>query len=262
MPECILIVEDDPSIAALGKQYLERAGFTVHVAATGAAGLAVVAALKPTIVLLDVELPDMSGLDVCKSIADATDAFILMVSAHSSEGHVLTALERGADDYITKPFSFRELAARIHSFIRRRERSRSNADRGGELTLGSTKLVRESQSLFNGPRRAMLTMFEFRLLWFMGESVGKLLTRTNILERVWNDVTGKPTRVVDVHVASLRPKLAYVAPELQIGSVRGIGYRLDFRPVKAPSTTRFEAGASPASATAGSPSDRRSLAGN
>jgi DNA-binding response OmpR family regulator len=124
MSDRVLIIEDDPEVAAFERTLLERAGFETKVAPTGAAGLELEPQFKPAVVLLDVELPDISGLDVCTSLANSSDAFILMVSAHSSEGDVLKGLGLGADDYIAKPFSGSELVARIQSFLRRRERSR------------------------------------------------------------------------------------------------------------------------------------------
>jgi DNA-binding response OmpR family regulator len=228
MSERVLIIEDDPEIAFFERTILERAGYEVKVATTGAAGLEAEPAFKPAVILLDVELPDISGLDVCTSLANSSDAFILMVSAHSTENDVLKGLGLGADDYVRKPFSGNELVARVQSFLRRRERSR-RSDGDGRLQAGTTELVRDFHTLENGARNVSLTALEFRLLWYLAENTGKLLTRAQILERVWNDVSGVPTRVVDVHVAALRKKLNEVEAQLQISSVRGIGYRLDER---------------------------------
>ena len=149
-----------------------------------------------------------------------------MVSGHSSEDVKLTGLGLGADDFISKPFSGNELIARIASFLRRRERSRFR-DHVGRLQLGDTALVRDLHALEKGSRSIALTALEFRLLWFLGEADGSLLTRAQILQCVWNDVSGVPTRVVDVHVAALRKKLSELGAALRIASVRGIGYRLD-----------------------------------
>ena len=226
--ERVLIIEDDPEIAFFERTILERAGYEVKVATTGAAGLEAEPAFKPAVILLDVELPDISGLDVCTSLANSSDAFILMVSAHSTENDVLKGLGLGADDYVRKPFSGNELVARVQSFLRRRERSR-RSDGDGRLQAGTTELVRDFHTLENAGRNVSLTALEFRLLWYLAENTGKLLTRAQILERVWNDVSGVPTRVVDVHVAALRKKLNEVEAQLQISSVRGIGYRLDER---------------------------------
>ena len=228
MADRILIIEDDPEVAQFERTILEKAGYEVRVTTTGTAGLEAEPAFKPAVILLDVELPDISGLDVCTSLANSSDAFILMVSAHSTENDVLKGLGLGADDYVRKPFSGNELVARVQSFLRRRERSRrSEAD--GRLQVGTTVLVRDFHTLENNSKSVSLTALEFRLLWYLAENTGKLLTRAQILERVWNDVSGVPTRVVDVHVAALRKKLNEVQADLQISSVRGIGYRLDER---------------------------------
>ncbi|MGD0053174.1 MAG: response regulator transcription factor [Vulcanimicrobiaceae bacterium] len=228
MSDRILIIEDDPEVAAFERAILERNGYEVRIAATGSAGLETESVFKPAVVLLDVELPDISGLDVCTSLANTSEAFILMVSAHSSENDVLRGLGLGADDYIRKPFSGNELVARVQSFLRRRERSRK-IEQEGRLAIGGATMVRDFHTLENDGKSVTLTALEFRLLWFLAENVGKLLTRAQILERVWNDVSGVPTRVVDVHVAALRKKLTEVTASLAISSVRGIGYRLDER---------------------------------
>jgi DNA-binding response OmpR family regulator len=228
MSDRVLIIEDDPEVAAFERAILERNGYEVRIASTGSAGLEIESAFKPAVVLLDVELPDISGLDVCTSLANSSEAFILMVSAHSSENDVLRGLGLGADDYIRKPFSGNELVARVQSFLRRRERSRK-IEQEGRLAVGGATMVRDFHTLENGGKSVTLTALEFRLLWYLAENVGKLLTRAQILERVWNDVSGVPTRVVDVHVAALRKKLGEVTAQLRISSVRGIGYRLDER---------------------------------
>jgi DNA-binding response OmpR family regulator len=222
----VLIIEDDAEIASFEAIMLQRAGYLTQIAGTGRDGLAFVDAYKPDVVLLDIGLPDMSGLDVCTTIAGTADAYILMISGHDSEAVKLTGLGLGADDFICKPFSGHELVARIASFLRRRARSRLR-DTDGRLQLRDTTLVRDLHTLEKDGISVSLTALEFRLLWFLGEADGRLLTRAQILERVWNDVSGVPTRVVDVHVAALRKKLAEVGAALQIASVRGIGYRLD-----------------------------------
>ncbi|MBV8579641.1 MAG: response regulator transcription factor [Candidatus Eremiobacteraeota bacterium] len=164
MSDRILIIEDDADVATFEKMILERSGYEVRVASTGSAGLEAEPVFKPAIVLLDVELPDISGLDVCTSLANSSDAFILMVSAHSSENDVLKGLGLGADDYIRKPFSGNELVARVQSFLRRRERSRKN-DQEGRLQVGGATLVRDFHTLENAGKSVTLTALEFRLLW-------------------------------------------------------------------------------------------------
>jgi DNA-binding response OmpR family regulator len=222
----VLVVDDDPDIATFERTILERADFAVHAASNGAQALEMAAQWSPDVVLLDVGLPDISGLDVLTSLSNSSDAFILMVSAATGEDDILKGLGLGADDYITKPFSPGQLVARIQSFLRRRDRAKQRESEG-RLTVGNATLVRDLHVLQNGERSVPLTALEFRLLWYLGEGEGRLLTRAQILEHVWNDVSGVPTRVVDVHVAALRKKLAEIGANLAIASVRGIGYRLD-----------------------------------
>jgi len=232
--ERILVIEDDPEISRLEEAMLRRAGYDYRVASTGSAGLELAKSYKPLVVLLDVGLPDMSGFDVCQVLADTCDAYILMVSAQNTERDKLTGLGLGANDYVTKPFSPNELLARIASFLRRRDRERQReVDRS--LQVGDVTLLRDLHVARRGGVDTPLTALEFRLLWHLCESEGRLLTRAQILERVWNDVSGVPTRVVDVHVAGLRKKLTDLGGQLQIASVRGIGYRLDV--VETPLTT-------------------------
>ncbi|MBV8155571.1 MAG: response regulator transcription factor [Candidatus Eremiobacteraeota bacterium] len=223
----ILVIEDDEDVARLEQTVLERAGYEVRVTGNGAEGLELAEAVKPDVVVLDVGLPDISGLDVCTSLSNSNNAFILMVSGHSREQDILLGLGLGADDYITKPFSGNELVARVASFLRRREKTVTRPAAGNMLTLGTAQLDRDFHTLANDGSSITLTALEFRLLWFLGEAEGRLLTRAQILEHVWNDTSGVPTRVVDVHVAALRKKLAEVNAPLEIASVRGIGYRLD-----------------------------------
>src|SRR5579875_278832 len=165
MADRVLVIEDDAAVATFEQMILERAGYEVRVANTGAAGLETEPLFEPAVVLLDVEVPDISGLDVCTSLANSSDAFILMVSAHSSENDVLKGLGLGADDYIRKPFSGNELVARVQSFLRRRERSRKT-DQEGRLQIGTAALVRDFHTLENNGKSVTLTALEFRLLWY------------------------------------------------------------------------------------------------
>jgi DNA-binding response OmpR family regulator len=225
----ILVIEDDEDVARLEQTMLERAGYELRITGSGAEGLDLAESYKPDVVILDVGLPDISGLDVCTSLSNSNNAFILMVSGHSREQDILLGLGLGADDYITKPFSGNELVARIASFLRRREKLATRPPSGNLLALGSVQLDRDFHAISHGGGKTTLTALEFRLLWFLGEAEGRLLTRAQILEHVWNDTSGVPTRVVDVHVAALRKKLIDIGAPLEIASVRGIGYRLDKR---------------------------------
>ncbi len=223
----ILVVEDDEDVARLEQTVLERAGYEIRVTGSGAEGLELADSYKPDVIILDVGLPDISGLDVCTSLSNSNNAFILMVSGHSREQDILLGLGLGADDYITKPFSGNELVARVASFLRRREKFVQKREGSNVMQIGSAQLDRDFHTVSNNGDSISLTALEFRLLWFLAEAEGRLLTRAQILEHVWNDTSGVPTRVVDVHVAALRKKLVEVHAPLEISSVRGIGYRLD-----------------------------------
>jgi DNA-binding response OmpR family regulator len=157
----ILIIEDDPDIASFEETMLDRAGYQTRIAATGREGLDLVKSYAPDVVLLDIGLPDMSGLDVCTTVAETADAYILMVSGHSGEDVKLTGLGLGADDFISKPFSGNELVARIGSFLRRRERGRQR-DHDGRLQVGDAALVRDLHTLKKGARsRSPLSSFVY-----------------------------------------------------------------------------------------------------
>ncbi|HEV2261990.1 MAG TPA: response regulator transcription factor [Candidatus Rubrimentiphilum sp.] len=225
----ILVIEDDSEISKLEQTVLERAGYEVRATGMGAEGLELADSYRPDVVILDIGLPDISGLDVCTTLSNSNNAFILMVSGHSREQDVLLGLGLGADDYITKPFSGNELVARVASFLRRREKYLQKKDEAGTLQIGNAELVRDFHTLNNDGNTVMLTALEFRLLWFLAEGEGRLLTRAQILEQVWNDTSGVPTRVVDVHIAALRKKLSEAGARVEIASVRGIGYRLDVK---------------------------------
>src|ERR1700694_1291436 len=168
-PARVLIIEDDPDLASFENTMLTRAGYESRIAGTGGDGLLQLREYKPEVVLLDIGLPDMSGLDLCTKIAETADSYILLVSGHSSEDIKLTGLGLGADDFITKPFSSNELIARIASFLRRRERTRAR-DSDGRLQIGDATLVRDLHTLEKNGKSVNLTALEFRLLWFLGEA--------------------------------------------------------------------------------------------
>jgi DNA-binding response OmpR family regulator len=213
-----LVVEDEDSIAALVRSYLERDGFTVVRAACGGEALAELARRPVRVVVLDVGLPDMDGFDVCRTIRAQSRVPILMLTARDEEPDRITGLEMGADDYVTKPFSPRELAARVRAVLRRAEAWTDAA----ELALGDVVVRRETRVATVAGAHVELTGKEFDLLAFFLGNPEAVLTRELLLDRVWGLAYPGGTRTVDVHVASLRRKLG--RPEL-IRTVRGIGYK-------------------------------------
>ena len=217
----LLLVEDDDGIADPMAGGLTRAGFEVTRVATGQAALDAVAGHVPPIdmVLLDLGLPDMDGYDVCRSLRARSKVPIVVVTARGDEVDRVIGLELGADDYLVKPFGFRELVARIRAVSRR---TVGDPD-GGPQQLGRLGLDRRSRRVFVDAQEVALSPKEYDLLALLAEDPGAVVTRQDILEQVWDPHWYGPTKTLDVHVASLRRKLGH--PEW-IETVRGVGLRL------------------------------------
>jgi DNA-binding response OmpR family regulator len=217
----LLVVEDDKSIADPMVNGLSRAGFDVSRVATGQAALEAVVTYSPPIdmVLLDLGLPDLDGFDVCRQIRSRSQLPIVVVSARAEEVDRVIGLELGADDYIVKPFGFRELVARIRAVGRR---TIGDPDAGPQQ-LGRRALDRRSHRVYVDGAEVALTPKEYDLLALLADDPGAVITRQEILEEVWHSHWYGPTNSLDVHVASLRKKLGH--PEW-IETVRGVGLRL------------------------------------
>jgi DNA-binding response OmpR family regulator len=226
----VLVVDDEANLVDLVKGYLEREGFVVATAADGPAAVDAAYALRPDLVVLDLMLPGFDGLEVCRRLRQFTDAYILMLTARGEEIDRIVGLEVGADDYLTKPFSPRELVARVKAMLRRPRATGMAAPdavpviRLGELTIDQTRHEVELRG-----EQVALTPREFALLATLGEQPGRVFTRTQLLERVWG-TEYYDEHVVDVHVANLRHKLADdpTHPAI-IETVRGVGYRFSQR---------------------------------
>ena len=221
----IAIVEDDPNIADLVELYLRRDGFRPYQAATGERALEVIAERDPSLVLLDVGLDgDMDGLEVCRRVRAERDVPIVFMTARDDEIDRVLGLELGADDYITKPFSPRELVARVRAVLRRTQRP-AERDRPSVLEIGDRIRVdigRREVRLGDDP--VSLATREFDLLRFLGENRGLALSRRQLLDGVWGPDWVGDDRTVDVHVRQLRKKLG---DDLSLVTVWGVGYRLD-----------------------------------
>ena len=214
----VLLVEDDDTIAVPLAKGLEREGFTVTRVAGGTDALA---APVPDVVLLDLILEDLDGYEVCRRLRARSDVPIIVISARGDEVDRVIGLELGADDYMVKPFGFRELVARIHAVTRRRLLQR--ADEPDPVHVGPLELDRRARRVRMGGEEVALTAKEFDLLALLAEDPGAVFTRQAILEAVWDAHWYGPTKTLDVHIASLRRKLG---DPTMIETLRGVGFRL------------------------------------
>jgi DNA-binding response OmpR family regulator len=215
----VLLVEDEPAIADLVRSALAREGYDVEVAGDGPAALAAVARHRPAVILLDVGLPGIDGIEVCRRLRAGDDwTPVLFVTARDEEADRVLGLELGADDYVTKPFSPRELVARVRAVLRRGR----GADRGEQLALGPLSLDLAARRARVEPGGDVdLTTTEFDLLAHLMRRPDRVFTREELLAEVWGYPAGTATRTVDVHIAQLRAKLG---DALTVRSVRGVGY--------------------------------------
>jgi DNA-binding response OmpR family regulator len=221
-PPTILVVEDETSIASFVAAYLRNAGYTVKAAATAQAALLQLAGESPALIVLDLNLPDGDGVELCRRIRKTSDVPILMLTARDEDIDKIIGLEVGADDYMTKPFNPRELVARVKSILRRaapeRRRTESEELQHGDLTINSGK-----REVHVGDEEIRLAPKEFDLLWELLDHRGIVLTRDQLLERVWGYTFAGDTRTVDVHVRQIRRKLGDASP---IVTVWGVGYKV------------------------------------
>ncbi len=218
----ILVVEDETSIASFVSAYLRNAGYEVRAASSAKAALIDLAGALPSLIVLDLNLPDGDGVELCRRIRKSSDVPILMLTARDEDVDKIIGLEVGADDYMTKPFNPRELVARVKSVLRRaspeRRRSETEELRHGDLVINSGK-----REVYVGDEEIRLAPKEFDLLWELLDHRGIVLTRDQLLERVWGYTFAGDTRTVDVHVRQIRRKLGDASP---IVTVWGVGYKV------------------------------------
>ena len=225
MSSTILIVEDDPDTTELVGLYLRRDGHKVMSAEDGLEGLRLAREARPDLVVLDLMLPKMDGMEVCRTLREESDVPIVMVTARVEEGDRLAGLDLGADDYVPKPFSPRELAARVRAVLRRT--AREATQRGpAKLVYGDVKVDLRRRSVDVAGRQLTLTPTEFRLLAVLMREPGRTFTREQIIDRVFGYDFDGFDRTVDAHVANLRRKLeAKPGKPEYVHTIYGIGYR-------------------------------------
>jgi DNA-binding response OmpR family regulator len=220
----VLVVEDEPHICDLIRLYLTRDGFGVEVRHDGAAGLAAARGLAPVAIVLDIRLPELDGRDVVRTLrAEGNWTPVLFVTARDDEIDRILGLELGADDYLVKPFSPRELVARVRTVLRR---AGGQAGQPGarRLRAGSLAMDLDRRQVLAGDRQVALTATEFDLLATLLSRPGLVFTRDQLLSQVWGYQSAAGTRTVDVHIAQVRAKLGDDSP---IRTVRGVGYAAD-----------------------------------
>lgn len=216
----VVVVEDEPSIADVERLYLTEAGFGVHVERDGTAGLAAIRRLKPVAVVLDVGLPGMDGIAICRALREAGDwTPVVFVTARDEEVDRVLGIELGADDYLTKPFSPRELVARIRGILRRNEVGTT-----APMLLGRVRLDPGRRTVEVDGHAVPFTATEFDLLAKLMASPGQVFSREQLLASVWGHADYGGGRTVDVHVAQVRAKLGDASP---IRTLRGVGYSAD-----------------------------------
>jgi two-component system alkaline phosphatase synthesis response regulator PhoP len=224
----ILVIDDEPAITNLVSAYLRTEGYEVYTAADGNAGLKAARAFKPDLVILDLMLPGIDGIELLSRLRRESEVYVIMLTARTEETDKIVGLSVGADDYVTKPFSPRELVARVKAALRR---LKTGAGAGVENSVLSFKYIRidpgaRTVSVDDVPIE--LTAIEFDLLHALAENRGRVLTREQLLEKVWGGEYFGEMRVVDVHLGHVRQKLGR---EDLITTVRGVGYRFEDEPL-------------------------------
>lgn len=230
--EKILVVDDEEHILELIKFNLESAGYQVVTAENGEDALRLCSEEKPDLVLLDIMLPGIDGLEVCRRLKSQKETMlipIIMITAKGEEVDKIIGLELGADDYITKPFSVRELVARVKALLRRARLSLPEVLEDNVIKLGDLVINSSTYEVYKGEEKIDLTLKEFGLLKLLVLNKGKVLTRDFLLDKVWGYEYYGETRTVDVHIRYLRQKLEKVGIKQCIETVRGVGYRFVYR---------------------------------
>ena len=222
MPNQILIIEDEPKLAQLLADYLKQSGYETAWIDNGLKAINKVKEMNPAMILLDLMLPERDGIDLCREIRTFSSVPIIMITARVEEIDRILGLEMGADDYICKPFSPREVVARVKTVMRRTRVPPDNTGTG--LTLDSTRFL---ATLENTPLD--LTAIEFKLLQFLAEHPGQIFSRQALMDKIYQDERIVSDRTIDSHIKKLRKKITTSSPHLQlIHSVYGVGYKFEY----------------------------------
>ncbi|MCY4464784.1 MAG: response regulator transcription factor [Chloroflexi bacterium] len=223
--DTILVVDDEQRIIDLARMYLEQDGFQVRSVTNGASARRMILQDKPSLVVLDLMLPGMDGLEVCRRVREQSDVPIIMLTARSDDIDKIVGLELGADDYLTKPFNPRELVARIKAILRRTDRAGAQAEAVPAIAIGNLRIDPQRRRIEVADKVVELRMKEFDLLQHLAQNKGLVFSRDRLLHVVWGyDFVGE-TRTVDVHIAHLRHKLRGMTPKIE--TVWGVGYKLE-----------------------------------
>ncbi len=225
MTDTILVVDDEQRIIDLAKMYIEQDGYHVTSATDGVNALHMILNDTPSLVVLDLMLPGMDGLEVCRRVRAQNDVPIIMLTAKDEDIDKIVGLELGADDYLTKPFNPRELVARIKAILRRSDKTNSSGEAPKVLTLGNLNIDPQRRVVTVSENKVDLRMKEFDLLYTLAENQGVVFSRERLLDVVWGYDFAGETRTVDVHVAHLRHKLDGMSPSIE--TVWGVGYKLE-----------------------------------
>lgn len=233
MSKKLLVVDDEQSIITLLQYNLEQAGFEVLTAMDGQEGYYKAMSEKPDLMILDLMLPSMDGIEVCKQLRQQKIMTpILMLTAKDDEFDKVLGLELGADDYMTKPFSPREVVARVKAILRRVQSNQQSGQQmiedKNQMIIGQLKVMPEHYEAYFGEERLDLTPKEFELLVYLAKHKGRVLTRDQLLSAVWNYDFAGDTRIVDVHISHLREKIERNTKKpVYIKTIRGLGYKLE-----------------------------------
>ena len=224
----ILVIDDEPALLTLISAYLKPEGYEVFTASDGLAGLKAARAFKPDLALLDIMLPGMDGLEILARLRRESNVYVILLTARTEETDKIVGLSVGADDYVTKPFSPRELVARIKAALRRINAA-PTAEAGEILSFRRVRLDVAARTVSVDDQPVELTAIEFDLLHALAQNRGRVLTREQLLEKVWGGEYFGEMRVVDVHLGHVRQKLG--GGENLIATVRGVGYRFEDEPL-------------------------------